>query len=81
MGAVEEPSGEDGSGGGDHEAGEVLQGHERADVAERTDGLDVSEAGGSGEVDAEDGEADAGDGLRGSVAVGDEEGSDRKSVV
>lgn len=73
MGAVEEPSGEDGGGRGDHEAGEVLQRHKGADVAERADGLDVSEAGGSGEVNAEDGETDSGDGLRGGVAVGYEE--------
>src|SRR5580765_127400 len=42
VGAVEEPAGDDGCGGGDHEAGEVLERRERGDVAHGADGLDVS---------------------------------------
>ena len=74
MGAVEEMAGEDWGYRGDHEAGEVLQGSEGGYVAERADGLDVAPAGGSREVNEEDGRADPGDCPRGGGAVGYYEG-------
>ena len=74
MGAVEQVAGEDRGYRGDHEAGEVLEGSEGGYVAERANGLDVAPAGGSGEVDEEDGCADSGYGLGGGGAVGYDEG-------
>jgi len=73
VGAVEEPAGEDGRGGGDGEAGEVLEGGERGDVMRGADGLGVAPTGGSGEVDEEEGHADARDGSEGRRAAGDDD--------